>query len=119
MNSILELESEIHSSDRLAWLNEGNDGRLWAVRVHTHSVAYGHGPQIVLRIEQRCYLRAGSHVRGQDWVKPRILVDPCANTEDEALAKVTAVHQDFLDHVRARMDILPTHAGLVAAELAW
>lgn len=117
MSSILELESEIHPPDAWEYHARAGGGRPWVVRVHTQSVAYGHGPQIVLRIEQRCFLRSGAEARGQNWIKPRIMVDPCANTEEEALARVTAIHENFLEYVRMRMEVTPADADLMTAEV--
>ena len=106
MKTTLELESEFSPGDAPEFFTGCNDSRRWVFRVHTQSSTHGHGPEVVLRIEHRCYLCSGAEVRGQDWVKGRTVVELSANTEPAMLATVSAAHDTFLQRVQAEINTM-------------
>jgi len=63
MKTTLELESEFSPGDAPEFFTGCNESRRWVFRVHTQAAPHGHGPEVVLRIEHRCYLRSGAEVR--------------------------------------------------------
>lgn len=111
MSAALELESEFSPGDAPEFFIGCNDSRRWVFRVHTQSTVYGQGPQVVLRIEHRCYLRSGAEVRHQDWVQRRTVVELSANTEPTMLATIRAAHDTFLRRVQSEMDTVWLDTG--------
>lgn len=54
----------------------------------------------LLKIEQHCYLRNGADLPDQPWVRPQIILEPAVGSEDEMIALVETMHEQFIERTR-------------------
>jgi hypothetical protein len=57
----------------------------------------------MLKIEQRCFVRLGHEVTDYPNVKPGMMLEPALDTEEQSLAMVQQVHQQFIDRARQQI----------------
>lgn len=98
MKTIFDRETEIGKCDY-----EETDHFQYAEPHYT--TLYGHtlaslNNKGLLKIEQHCYLRNGADLPDQPWVRPQIILEPAAGTEEEMIKAVEQLHRQFIERTR-------------------
>lgn len=70
-----------------------------------YSTLYGHTLALLnnkglLKVEQHCYLRNGTELPDQPWVRPQIILEPATGSEEEMVALVEMLHKKFIERTR-------------------
>ena len=68
-----------------------------------HTQASLNGRSNLLRIEQFCYLRHGEDAPDQEWVAPKLLLEPSPSSPEEMIALAKEMHRQYVEEARARM----------------
>lgn len=66
-----------------------------------HTKAYVNGLNRMLKIEHHCYLRSGSDISDQSWIKPGFVIEPSPGPGEEIAVLVAALHSQFVEKARA------------------
>jgi hypothetical protein len=57
----------------------------------------------MLKIEQHCYLRGGEDLPEQPWVKPRVVLEPILDLEEEMAEVARRMHDLFVQIARQQL----------------
>lgn len=101
MKTIFDCETEIGTLDpeqaaEAALTHPPADG--W--KIYAHTVAVLTRAKGMLKIEQRCFFRAGNEVSDHPTVKPDMLLEPAPETEEESLSLIRGIHSRFAERLR-------------------
>lgn len=105
MKTIFDCETEIANLEA-GWEQNGAEANGshpsgWKIFVHTLAVLTK--SRGMLKIEQRCFFRAGNEVSDHPAVKPDLLLEPALETEEESLSLVRGIHSRFAERVRQQI----------------
>lgn len=100
MKIIFECETEVGQCDcERSNTDHFNYAEPGYAKILAHTLATLNNKGL-LKIEQHCYLRNGTNVPEQPWVRPTITLEAGIDTEDEMLAIAQTMHQRFLIRTR-------------------
>lgn len=103
MKTIFECETEIGRCDsRLAEV-EYDSSFPMECSLFAHTTAYINGSKHMVRIEQRCFLRLGDAIPGQPWIRPEIRLEPVLASEEETVAQLQHIHEQFVQKSRSQI----------------
>ncbi len=83
-----------------------SDSRASEWIVIAHTVAATTSANGMLRIEQRCFLRAADcpqEVRAQTWVRSGMHFEPVHTSQEETLELAGRLHESFVDQARTSL----------------
>ncbi len=98
MTTLFECESEIGKCETGALEDASPAESTYSVLAQT--TAFLNGSKRLLIIEQRCYLRNGSDIPTQPWVKPEMLVEAANGSTDDLIRLAREKHETFVAKVR-------------------
>jgi hypothetical protein len=101
MKTIFDCETEIARCDAQKLAPEVRPNAEDPVTLCAHTRAYLNGTRGVLKIEQRCFLRAGNEIPDQPWVKPELLLEPALDSEKEMVQLIRKTHEQYIGRVLA------------------
>lgn len=102
MRTIFDCETEIgQCSARFLEPETTTEGENFTLFAHTSASL--NGSKRMLKIEQRCYLRAGEEIPDQPWVKPEMILEPAVCSEPELIRLARQIHQKFIIKVRTQV----------------
>ncbi len=99
MKTILDLETEMGRSDMSGLGVTPGRTAVWSVCIHTTARCSPCGAGLLMRLDQRCFLRAGSEVCPQPWVHSVTRVEITSAGEDGLMSEALAAHEHFADMV--------------------
>ena len=107
MKTIFDAEREIGKFDpqRLEW-EPGCleiDHHLHECDVVAHTRADLNHARGVLKIEQRCFLRAAGQIVEQPWIAPAFEIESVEGEESEAHSIAESYHERFCDNARQKL----------------
>jgi len=104
MKTIFDCETEIGTLDQ-DWPRNGpaGDGEAALWRIYAHTKAELTRVQGMLKIEHRCFIRLDQEVSEFPNVKPDMLLEPALETEEQSMALVERLHQQFIERARQRI----------------
>jgi hypothetical protein len=114
MKTILDLETELGRCDLSGLDLTPGRANVWAVCVHTNATCLPWGAQAILKLEHRCFLRAGRDITPQPWVEPVTRVETVPPNEEDMLAAALAAHEVFSEQIPALLPV-PLETPLPAA----
>lgn len=106
MKTIFDAEREIgkFDADRLDWEAGCFEmDHLHECDVVAHTRADLNHVRGILKIEQRCFMRAGGQIMEQPWIAPTFEIESVDGEESEAQALAQSYHNRFCEHARARL----------------
>ena len=104
MATIFDCETELGKCDP-DWLQErlGVEKLKADATVYAHTLASLTRSNQLLKIEQRCYVRAGGDLPDQPWVKPQMLLEPALPSLHANLQLLREIHQSFVHKARTEL----------------
>jgi hypothetical protein len=106
MKTILDSEREIgkFDSQRLDWDAAALEmDHLHECDVVAHTRADLNHARGIMKIEQRCFMRANGQIVEQPWIAPTFEIESVDGDEIDALEMAQAYHERFCDHARQRL----------------
>ena len=114
MKTILDLETELGACDFTGLGVTPGRTAVWSVCIHTTaSCSPCGGGNVLLKVNQRCFLRSGMDVSQQPWINPRMRMEITRASEDQLLQLATDEHESFAELVNATIPAFADWQGAV------
>lgn len=102
MRIIFDLETEIGKCDYEPPGDYFQFAEPHYATMYAHTLASLNNKGL-LKVEQHCYLRNGTELPDQPWVRPQIILEPALDSEDEMIKLAETMHEQLVERTRKQM----------------